>query len=401
MRALGVAVRPIRRLDHALGRMGSRLQVLVDVRTPMNLAVLRPVWSALRGDSRIRLWFTAEDMKEVGAALKSDGLDSALLERDAVRWRRFDLSISADAWNQVDLSRCRARLNFFHGVAGKYDLDNPERLSAAGLDRFDRIAFINADRLRKWVNAGAVTAQQAVLVGFPKLDDVVNQRWSRHAVHESLGLDSSLETVLYAPTFSTAGSLHAAGEAIVTALLTTGRNVIVKLHDRSLVPHPRYTNGIDWRERFQSPAHRPRFAFAEQADAGPLLTAANVMVTDHSSVGFEFALLDRPLVVFDAPELRHAARIAADKWELLRSMATVVDSVAGLGPAVANALAHPEQRQRERAAARELFAHPGHATERALAVAYELLNVSPVMVQGSRDERRVQRGSGESAPVGF
>lgn len=401
MRALGVAARPLRRLDHALGRISSRLQVLVDVRTPMNLAVLRPVWSALRGDPRVSLWFTAEDMEEVAGALKREGLESSLLERDAARWRRFDLSLSADAWNQVDLRRCRSRLNFFHGVAGKYDLDNPGQMGAAGLDRFDRIAFINVDRLRKWVDAGAVSARQAVLVGFPKLDDVVNQRWARQAVHESLGLDASLGTVLYAPTFSTAGSLHAAGEAIVASLLATGRNVIVKLHDRSLVPHPRYTGGIDWRDRFRSLAHQPRFAFAEQPDAGPLLTASDVMVTDHSSVGFEFALLDRPLVVFDAPELQRAARIAVDKWELLRSMAVVVRSVEALGPAISYGFAHPEHRHGERAAARELFAYPGQATERAVAVAYELLDVAPFTAHGSRHEPHIERSTRTSAPAGL
>jgi hypothetical protein len=376
VRALGVAARPVRYFDHLLGRLRGRLSVLVDVRTPMNLAVLRPVWRRLHDDSRVTLRFTAEDADGVARALAVDRLADRLMPQRAVRWRRWDLAISADAWNDAPLFRCRSRLNFFHGVAGKYDLDDPRAIvSGISFNRFDRVAFINDDRLAKWVAAGAVTRQQAVLVGFPKLDDVVNDRWGRERVLESLGLDPSRRTLLYAPTFSTAGSLHIAGEAIVKALLASGANVIVKLHDRSIVPSVKHTAGIDWRVRFHAFAGNPRFNFAEDADAGPLLTAADLLVTDHSSIGFEFALLDRPVVVFDAPDLRTAARVAADKWDLLRSMATVVGSADALGPAVATALANQHRLREARAAARELFAFPGRATDRAMAVIYELLSI--------------------------
>ena len=399
MRGLGLAARAIRCLDHEAGRIAGRLQLLVDVRTPMNLAVLRPVWSRVHDDPRISVSFTAEDMKGVRAALEADDLRTALLDRSAVRWRRFDLSISADAWNHAPLMRCRSRLNFFHGVAGKYDLDRPGRLAGAGIERFDRIAFINADRLEKWVAAGVVSRDQAVLVGYPKLDDVVNERWSRDEVRAALGLDPAIATVLYAPTFSTAGSLHAAGEAIVDALLGTGCNVIVKLHDRSLVPSVKYTDGINWRGRFESVASNHRFVLAEYADAGPLLAASDLLVTDHSSIGFEFALLDRPVVVFDAPALRAVARIASDKWDLLRGMAEVVGSVDALGPAVNYALTHPGHRRHERAAARELFAYPGEATGRAMTVVYELLAIRPITARGVRHESTVPGRSHTSTAV--
>src|SRR5262245_66221794 len=109
VRALGLASRPVKYLDHAVGRIAGHRAVLIDVRTPMNLIVLQPVWSRLREDTRIHLWFTAEDMRGVGAVLREEGLDAALLGRDAVRWRRFDLSLSADAWNHAPLTRCRSR----------------------------------------------------------------------------------------------------------------------------------------------------------------------------------------------------------------------------------------------------------------------------------------------------
>jgi CDP-glycerol glycerophosphotransferase (TagB/SpsB family) len=376
VRTLRLIAAGAHRVDHFVGRhLGSRLAVLVDVRTPMNLAVLRPVWKPLAEDPRVALSFVAEDMAGVGTALDADGRRGALLAPAAARWRRFDLAMTADAWNHTPLARCRCRINFFHGVAGKYDLDEPQKLAGSPLTHCDRVGFINRERLERYVGAGAVSADRAVLIGFPKLDDLVNGRWRPADVRAGLGLDPHLGTVLYAPTFSVANSLHAGGEPLIDALLSTGLNVVVKLHDRSMVPSERYTGGVDWPARLDRFAGNPRFALARAGDAVPFLAAADVLVTDHSTVGFEFALLDRPIVVFDAPELRQAARIAADKWALLRSMATVVSSPAELGKAVLDAFADPARLRLARRQARDLFAYPGHATDRALDVVYELLDL--------------------------
>jgi hypothetical protein len=375
--ARSAIVRPLRALDHAIGRLHGPARVLVDVRTPMNLAVLQPIWRPLLDDTRLRLSFATEDGTAAAGALADAGIDRLAITRRDAAWTRIDLALTADLWNHTPLRRCRRRMTFFHGVAGKYDLDDPARLDADALRQLDRIGFINQDRLTRYVASGRIRPDQAVLVGFPKLDDLVNGRWQRDAVLHSLGLSADPETVLYAPTFSTANSLHAAGDAIVETLLGTGRNVVVKLHDRSMVPHPTYTDGIDWPERLARFDAHPRFAFARVGDAGPLLAAADLIVTDHSTVGFEFALLDRPIVVFDAPRLLAAARIDPGKWSLLRSMADVVASPEQLEKAVGLALRTPERLAAARQQARQLFAHAGSASERGLAEVYELLNLTP------------------------
>jgi hypothetical protein len=377
------AVNALRHADHALSRLFTSARVLVDVRTPMNLAILRPVWMRLRADARVDVRFTSEPGTGVAEAAAVDGVDGALVTRAAAAWTRFDLAMTADLWNRTALHRCRRRINFFHGVAGKYDLDDPVRLAAADLHQFDRMAFINADRMERYLAAGAVARSQAVLVGYPKGDELVNGRWQAPAVRASLGLSPSVQTVLYAPTFSPANSLHLAGPAIISALLASGRNVIVKLHDRSMVPHAKFTEGVDWPARLTAFGRHPRFALARAADAGPFLAAADVLVTDHSTVGFEFALLDRPLVVYDAPLLREAARIDADKWALLRSMADVVTSPEELTRAVDLAFTAPTRLRSQRQQARALFAHAGSATDRAIRVVYELLELTPAFAESA------------------
>jgi hypothetical protein len=371
------AVRAVKRLDRLIGHIGGPRRVLIEVRSPMNLEVLRPIWTALARDRRVELTFTAEEEAWVRPSLEAVGLADRLAPGRDVLWRRFDLAFNADPWNALDLKRCWRRVNFFHGVAGKYDLDEPAAIGRnVDFSIYDRLMFANEDRLRRYVDAGLVPRERAALVGFPKIDDLVNGRWSAAAVRSELGLDASRETVLYAPTFAPASSLHLAGEAIIEQLLAGGRNVIVKLHDRSMLPHPKYTANVDWPARLARFRGQPRYAFATGAHAGPYLAAADLMVTDHSTIGFEFALLDRPLVIFDAPDLLEQARINPDKWHQLRRMADIVYRPEELGSVVDRALADPSRHaSTRRSTSQALFAYAGHSTERALAVVYDLLEL--------------------------
>jgi len=360
-----------------LSRISARRRVLVDARTAMNFAILGPVVERLQRDPRVEVLFSADRPADVAGAASASGVRSNIHPRSAMKWRRIDLCLTADPWDPIRLCRCRRRANFFHGVAGKYDLDAPSNLPI-GFDIYDRVAFVNADRMRHYLDAGIVRRTAAVLVGYPKVDALVNGRYDAAAIHGRLQLEMHRPTAVYAPTWSPASSLHIAGEAIVTSLVDAGFNVIVKLHDRSLdLTHEKFSGGIDWRARFAQ-LHRPgRIAFVEWADASPLLAASDVMVTDHSSIGFEFCLLDRPLIVFDAPDLARVARIDPEKIARLRSAARVVGAAGDVGPAAIEAIEHRERLADARhAIARELFYEPGTATERALAMVYELLDLS-------------------------
>jgi hypothetical protein len=363
-----------RRIDFASGRTLFPLRVLVDARTPMNLAVLAPVWRRLLGDSRLDVRFTGPERSDIQRAFESAGLRARVVSRRAARLQRWDLYLNADPWDPATLLRCRRRVNFFHGVAGKYDLECPVGLPF-DLHIYDRLAFPNAGRLQRYLAAGLVRPERAVLVGFPKLDALVNDRIPPRSHAAALGLDSSAPTAVYAPTFSPQSSLQYHGEAIVRALLDAGLNTIVKLHDRSLDPDPRYSGGCDWRARFAAFSADRRFLFAESGDSTDFLLASDVMVTDHSTIGFEFCALDRPLIVLDVPELLAAARVDRGRVQSLRAAADVIECADDVPAAVARALSEPAARRAERrAAASEVFYDPGRATERALSLCYDMLD---------------------------
>ena len=356
-------------LDHVVGRIGPRRTVLFEYRTPVYEAVLGPVAEALACDDAIEVRFTSEYPERIRPLVGA----RRFLTHSEVEWTRFDVYVNADPWAAARLRRCARRVNFFHGVAGKYDLDNPKGLPM-GFEYYDRVAFINRDRMTRYLDAGVVTPDQAVLVGYPKLDKLAAGPLDGRTTIAALGLALDRPTVIYAPTYSPASSLHTAGEQIVRALAGTGFNVIVKLHDRSLDADPRYTGGIDWRRRMREIERPGAVRYVEGADASPFLAAADVMITDHSSVGFEYLVLDRPLIIYDAPGLIEAARINPDKVALLRSAARVVRTVEELVSAARMELAYPSRlSDARRRVASEMFFEPGTATSRAAALVRELV----------------------------
>src|SRR5205085_11613659 len=139
-----------------------------------------------------------------------------LIDSSAARRMRFDAYLTSDfMWQPLPRGTCRIQM--FHGVGGKYGFDAPTESMRA----WDRIFFVNERRLRNFIKAGAIDADSPAvrLIGYPKLDALVNGTWNRPSVLESLQLDASRPTVLYAPTWSPASSLNALGVDLIRRLL--------------------------------------------------------------------------------------------------------------------------------------------------------------------------------------
>jgi len=369
-----------KRVDWAIGRAFGRRRVLFDLRNAMNVAVLQPMFSALQQDNRVEVAFACEEPGRVAAAVRqAAGAD--VLDHAEVIWRRWDLYVSADPWTRPRLRRCSQSANFFHGVAGNSNLDDPSALQT-GFESFDRVGFINAERMDTYLKRGIVSADAAVLVGFPKADRLALGRYSASEIKRRLGLDPNRMTALYAPGWSPAGSLHMVGEQIVASLKNSGFNVIVKLHAMTFHPAAKYNGGIDWRARMDAVQEPGRVVHAIEADSSPLMAASDVLVTDHSTVGFEYCLLDRPIVLFDMPDLARVARVNPQQLARLRGVAHTVSRIEDLGPVAGNELVQSSRLSaaRQQLAAR-MFYRAGTATVRALAVLYDLLQLARSAVE--------------------
>jgi len=114
----------------------------------------------------------------------------------------------------------------------------------------------------------------------------------------------------------------------------------------------------------------------DDADASPYLFVADLLVTDHSTVGFEFMVLDRPVVVLHQPALIDHARINPEKVALLQSAARVVHDISELPEAVRDELRWPARLSAmRRRLAQDLFYGYGTATDRVMDVLYELMEL--------------------------
>jgi hypothetical protein len=264
----------------------------------------------------------------------------------------------------------------FHGVAGKYGFDAPNE----SMRQWDRLFFVNERRLRNFVASGAIDAGSpaARLIGMPKVDCLVDGSLRQDRVLAQFDLDPSRPTVLYAPTWSPASSLNRMGVELIERLAAMPSNLIVKLHDRSRDLRPQYSGGVDWIGRLQPMLGGPHALLATSANITPCLSAADVMITDHSSAGFEYLLLDRPLVRIELPDLIRQANVHPEYVQLLADCADNVTTAAGAAAAVERALNDPRAlamtRQR---VANDLFYRPGTASTRCATALYDLLELTP------------------------
>src|SRR6202035_1241188 len=104
--------------------------------------------------------------------------------------------------------------------------------------------------------------------------------------------------------------------------------------------------------------------------------AADVMISDHSSAGFEYLLLNRPLIRIEMPELIARTNIHPDYVELLVKASTTVRNPQEAVAAAEYAYSDPSCLATERkAVAAELFYKPGTATNRAITELYKILEL--------------------------
>jgi CDP-glycerol glycerophosphotransferase (TagB/SpsB family) len=370
----------VRALDTRFQRFlhPERRRILINAGLPMEFSMIEPIHRRLSQDPRVEFFFTSsihpDNIRRIFADA-GDGIRIISPARAALM--KFDAYLAADfIWTK--LPRGTRRIQTFHGVAGKYSnvYDRPDH----SLREWDRLFFINQRRLNNFIAAGAIDAGSPAicLIGMPKADCLVDGSLQRDDILRSLAIDPSRRTVLYAPTWTPYASLNAIGEELIEQLGRAGFCVIVKLHDNSRDADPRNSGGINWVERLTPIIRKHEGHLAARGTIAPYLVAADVMISDHSSAGFEYLLLDRPLIRIEMPELMARTNIHPDYVDLLVKASTTVRNTAETVQTVESAYADPAQLSMQRkAVADDLFYKPGTATTRALTELYKVIELSP------------------------
>jgi hypothetical protein len=350
--------------------------VVFDARSAMDYGMMAPVHRRLQADARVGCWLMSSERPDRLAEIFRDAPpEETLLSPREAMMKRLDAYVAADfVWATLPRGTCRIQM--FHGVAGKFsrEYDRP----GTSMRHWDRLFFINGRRLHNYIASGAIDSGSSAirLIGMPKSDRLVDGSLSRDAVLGANGMDPACVTVLYAPTWTRFSSLNAMGEEVLGRLVDAGYRVLVKLHEKSLDPAFVNSGGVDWVGRLKPILARGKGHLISSADASPWLVAADVLITDHSSIGFEYLLLDRPVIRIAMPELISRADIAPEYVKLLAAVSTTVENAAGVVAAVDRALADPARLSDARCAlAADLFHGPGQATDRAIHELYAAMDL--------------------------
>ena len=344
---------------------------------PMNYLMFEPVHRRLAVDARLDFRFYGElwgRKRDAAKLYEEAGAGPIRLMPDLVaRYYPFDLYVSANL--SVAARWPRKSAHIFHGVSFK------NHSISVGARRYDAIFVVGPYMERQFVNWGILPEGDPRMrrVGMPKLDRMVDGSLDREAILAGLGCRPDRPTVLYAPTWGPESSLDPMGEEVIRRLCGIGLNLVVKLHDNSF--DPRNTR-IPWREKLVELAH-PDLKVPVTHDVVPLLSAADLLISDASSVSYEYLLMDRPIIFLKFPgQLDRPVHPDEETWG--RKVGFTLEDARQIGPTIERALAdsaiHHEIRQQ---AAQDLFFHPGHATDRAVAEVYDLLELEPLRVSGS------------------
>jgi len=270
-----------------------------------------------------------------------------------------------------------AIVNVRHGLVDKAILRRlPRRPSARWFD----FVCVGAEARLDAYERGGASPRAYWRTGYPQVDPLF-----RRDPPAALPLDPGRPTVLYAPTWnlglSSAGLL---GPRLVDLIRGEAGpvNVIIK-------PHPVIA---DWRPRWMAGWARLAAGTAgvhlvrdTHADVMPYLLAADLLVSDASSVIFEFLALDRPIVLVSNP--RRTADPAYDPDDIIwrwREIGDEVHDPADLPGAVAAGLRAPGARAAaRRRCARGLYG-PFTDGRNHLRVAEKILETGAALARGER-----------------
>jgi hypothetical protein len=367
--------------------MSARKRVLFTGYAPVHFLCFKPVYDRLVRDERMEVWLSGGfreviDRKRKLFGYRIDGFyDEFQVNRERVtpieraREEDFDVLVCAHLSDSLFPRSAGRSVQIFHGVSFK-NLAVREKALA-----FDLLCLPGRYHAEQYRERGLIRpgGSSCLLTGFAKADQIVAGGFNRAAAIRVLGLDPSLPVVLLAPTGDKDNALDTMGEQLVSAIRDSGRfNLLIKPHD-----HPK--NPVDWKERLRH-LENDRVRVVRGLDVVPYLKAADLLVTDASSVAVEYTLLDRPIVFIDVPTL--FARIeerseALDLTTYGRRIGAVVQRAEEVVDAISDSLAHPDREAPlRRTMAEHVFHRPGTAAMRIANVIAHAAGIEPRLPDG-------------------
>ena len=296
--------------------MENQISILFDAYHLYHLAQFDPLIDLLENDNRFKIFFSTSSKNikeeiEICTSILNKRKGSFIFhENEDIRKtkiKKLNLDVFICGWSRYEIesyvSKTTLVIMIYHGIGVKpsYWRDNNKRLDVRFVEGQYRI-----DQLRKH---GVDT--DLVLTGYIKLDSLFNKNSNYYKdKKESLGLDKSKKTILYAPTFYPS-SLEKLGLSLGD--ITSGYNLIIKPH--------MWTYYLDSFGGISLKGQRKLiFKLIDQFDhirllepteynVTPYYKISDLLLTDASSTIYEMIALSKPVVVNRFYHLKLSHRI--------------------------------------------------------------------------------------------
>ena len=168
-----------------------------------------------------------------------------------------------------------------------------------GLDHYDAVMLagdFQEHQIRSLEELRNLTHKELPVIGLTYMDGLLSRL---NQLQSDSGLlphktDEDL-TVLLAPTWGKSGILSRYGEKIISALLNTGFNIVVRPHPQSVTSEKDILKQLQ--ERFADETH---LSWNYDNDNFDILSKSDIMISDFSGVIFDYSLVfDKPIIYAD------------------------------------------------------------------------------------------------------
>ncbi len=332
---------------------------------PIHFVCFLPVYKRLENDPSVEIFLSGgfKSGKGDDVTFTQEGFydpfpvnRERVLPIDQIKDEDFDVLVSSHLSDTLFPRSAKKTVQIFHGVSFKNLAVREKAL------RYDYLCLPGEYHARLYRENGFIRedGSKCILTGVAKADPLVSGELDRSATLKAIDLDPALPTLLFAPTGEHHNALDTMGVEVIEAIAKEGKwNLMIKPHD-----HPK--KQIDWFKEL-APFEDDKVRLVKDKDVIPYLHAADLLITDASSVAVEYTVMDRPIIFLHVPKLFKKLKKRAPALDLDtygRKIGVIVNEAADVPCQIAESLSNPDREgEIRRKMAKDIFYSPGSAVE--------------------------------------
>lgn len=320
-------IRTLQQFDSSWHEQNGPIKVLFVASTVQAISGFLPLMQTMIGDGRIKV-----NIVTLGVdGLAFDNRDQQELYRQCVVPKllafvsKYHYIFFTDVLD-LPFLRTATHISMSHGAAfGVLDY----MVTVAAQPHINLIFALSSHERKYFEEADLLDTASKLFfaVGCPKLDPLLAKEFSRLEFMQRLNLRPDRKNILIATHFSEKSLLFSFRSNLLKALLPLEQEYNIMITGHPMIWQMQPTTGYNppqiW-EEIESVANNAQYVRTIRTLSElPLLDAADLLIADHSSIVAEYSCLDRPMLLFDHPDMHF--QDSAIKKLFLEAAASFVD----------------------------------------------------------------------------